>query len=901
MATGNGTPVFETVGGDASAATATFTAAGSGASTTQTLAQIGAAAVAAGTVAATANAAATAAGATAASANTTANSASVNASTALSTSQAASAGVTAVAGKVADLVPLKAGDFFLPEGVTTDENLAAPMAAMQLQASASFAGIAENLIVVNPGILGREFKGVGAALTESAASQLMLLTPAARTAFLTDVFGDKKWNHIRLCAGPSDYRTGSVYTYCDAGPVIDPGLSTFDLGRDKEAIIPIAQEILRINPSVQFFIAPWSPPPGVKDSYNIVNGNINPTPANLTWLAQYFVKMFWEFNKYGIRLAFVQPQNEPQVNGSGYPCCGWTGEQLATFIGTYLGPAFVDAGIDMPIAAVGGTNYADEDNRRAIVLADPTAAKYATLGDTHAYGGDVADVTQNLARAFPNVEWMMSEYTLSKSNSPWFNIGYMCNFLIGCVRAGCTRVVMWNLMLNPDGGPWQQGDSSGYNGTTTLNADKSITYQADYWLLSMIMRYWQPGARLCYSTCNSVGTANPYTLQTSAFLNPDGSRFMFVWNPTSSAITGTVLDAVTNTGFPITLDAGEVAVMTWGPKQLAATPGTFTAPAAPVLATPTYTPFGQPYVNISWPTNTGNTVVAAFNIYDANADSVPLLTVSGQAISFTDTTLTTGSSRSYYAKAVNAAGEGPASNTVSATAIAVKAASTHYANVPSSTTNNLVSTVKNLDNSSGVLSGFIQFTPSSPITVPGIGSKLCLLFGDMDDADNSEKTFGLYWNIYNQLALGVYDSSGTFAQVWGPCVDIGSMTTAGLYVGFALNTTDVAITDYLGKSVPAKSAQFYVSYDGGTTIYPLGDAVAVTATSLRTVATGSTEQIACFCDGLSGYAYKAALYSGSAPASAAVNVDFTAQSSGATSFQDAAGNTWSIAAPATIV
>lgn len=795
---------------------------------------------------------------------------------------------------------LQAGDHFQPVGVATDVNLKTPMAPMTLPASATIAGATDNLIVVDPGQLGREFKGVGAALTESAASQLMRLTPAARTAFLTDVFGDKKWNQVRLCAGTSDYRNGPVYTYCDAGPVIDPNLTTFDLGRDKEAIIPIAQEILRINPSVQFFIAPWSPPAGVKDSGTIVNGNINPTDANLKWLANYFKKTFWAFSNFGIRLSFIQPQNEPQVNASGYPCCGWTGTQLATFIGEYLGPAFAADGISMPITAVGGTNYQDEGGSRTTVLSDPAAAKYATIGDTHAYGGTVQDVIQNLGLAFPTREWIMSEFTLAKANSPWMNIAYMCDFFIGCARYGCSRVVMWNLMLDANGGPWQEGDNSTYNGTTTLNDDLSITYQADYWVMSQFMKYWQPGARLCASTSNSVGVQNPYTVQTSAFLNPDGSRYLFAWNPTGRAVTAVVLDAVTGTSFPVTLAAGSIAAISWGAKNRVDIPAEFTPPGAPVLKAPTYTPFGEPYIAFDWPTVTGSTPIAGYNLYDKTNLDTPIQTISGTDIAFTDTTLAAGKTRTYVARAINAAGEGATSNAVTATAIAVKAASTHYVSIPASSANNLVSTVKNMDNSSGVLSGFILFAPDTKLPVPGIAQKLALLFGDADDTDNSEKTFGLYWAVHNQICLGFFDNNGTFQQVWGPSVAVDIMQTAGLYIGFALNTTNAVVTDYLGKSVPANSAQFYVSYDAGSTVYALGNPVAVTGTSIRSVAAGGTETIACFCDGLGGYAYKAALYTGSAPTAAVLNPDFTAQATGATSFNDAAGNAWTVTAPATV-
>lgn len=792
------------------------------------------------------------------------------------------------------------GDYFQPVAISLPANLQNALSDKPLPASSSLLGNAGRVITVDPGNTGHEFFGAGAALTQASASLIMSMPAAARTAYLTDVFKTKKWNYVRLCFGTSDYRSVPVYTYCDAGPDADPNLDTFDLGPDKVSIIPICQEILCINPNVVFFGAPWSPPGVMKDSGSIITGMIIPTDKNLSWYAKYFVKTYHAFADYGIKLYAITPQNEPQVSTNNYPCCGWKGSDLTTFIGKYLGPAFVSAGIPMQILA-GDTNYIDEYGIRSEILNDPVASIYAKIGDTHGYAGSYKNVVANLAGPFPTLRWMMSEYTCPRGDNAHWHMSNVWEALIACVRYGCDSAVFWNLMLTPDGGPYQETPYSSENGTTTLNADGSVTYQADAYGMSLFMKYWQPGARVCYSTCRSLGIDTQTDIQNVTLVNPDGSRFGIFWNPTANAVTATIVDAVTNTGFPLTLAPDESAAVSWGDSNVVSVPGPLVAPSAPTLSLSGYTAYGYPEINITAPTASGTTEISSYTFYDAADLTKPLGSAAGSQSVFIDTTLTAGSSRNYVAVAVGGGGASATSNSVSATSPGLKPTAAHYVSLPKGTDVALAKTnINRIDNSSGALGGFVQFLPGAlPLMAPGTGD-LAQIFGD-EAGEHAGNSFALYFASQNTVVYGMQDANMGFSDYYIGQVSAAAIGGAGLWIGWQINTSSAAITGWRGDSVPAQTLRAYVSYDGGATVSQLGTDKAVSATSIHTLPSGY-EQTISFSDGKGVYGafLKCAVYSGVNKAVTAVDADFTQQSTGATSFKDTVGNTWTVTAPATV-
>jgi O-glycosyl hydrolase len=140
--------------------------------------------------------------------------------------------------------------------------------------------------------------------------------------------------------------------------------------------------------------------------------------------------------------------------------------------------------------------------------------------------------------------------------------GAMDNVING-PRNWAQSIVRWNIALDTDGGPRNNG-CQGCRPVVTVsqNADGKWTYTptADYWGLAQASKFVQPGARRVAS--NTFGKGS---LEDVAFTNPDGSTALVTYNSSSTARTFNV--GWGDRHFTYTLAAGAAATFTWTGNQ----------------------------------------------------------------------------------------------------------------------------------------------------------------------------------------------------------------------------------------------------------------------------------------------------------------------------------------------
>jgi hypothetical protein len=107
--------------------------------------------------------------------------------------------------------------------------------------------------------------------------------------------------------------------------------------------------------------------------------------------------------------------------------------------------------------------------------------------------------------------------------------------ILGAVRNWASIVTLWNLALNPAGGPVQPSNVGcrGCRGVVTVNdLTGSVTYSLAFYQLGQLSRFVQPGAwRISSEHFVSYGVTGPSPgLDDAAFLNPDGSRVLVAYN-----------------------------------------------------------------------------------------------------------------------------------------------------------------------------------------------------------------------------------------------------------------------------------------------------------------------------------------------------------------------------------
>jgi glucosylceramidase len=410
--------------------------------------------------------------------------------------------------------------------------------------------------------------GVGAAMTDSSAWLIYEhLSAASRRSLMRNLFGASgiALRFIRLPMGASDFTVkGRPYSYDDLPRgQADPQLRHFSIAHDRAYIIPALKEMLGISRRVQILANPWSPPPwmkgnGAPDNLHFRGGLLS---AAYGPLASYFVKFLRAYAAAGVKVTAITPQNEPRA-AAGYPSMGFPEQTEAQWIVNYLQPALRAAHLLTKIyggdAAWGAYSYLD-----AIATSQARAALTGVAW--HCYSG-IPAVMSRLHSLAPSLDQIVSECAPELTSYP------VSEIVIGSIRNWASAVALWNLALDPSGGPVQPPNAGcgGCRGLVMINPrTRRVSYPLAYYELGQFGRFVHPGARRV-ATGHFVG----YYLQSKGkygasaglddvgFLNPDGSRVLVAYNNSKHTIRFAVQ---WNGRYLIyALPAGATATFTWG-------------------------------------------------------------------------------------------------------------------------------------------------------------------------------------------------------------------------------------------------------------------------------------------------------------------------------------------------
>lgn len=407
----------------------------------------------------------------------------------------------------------------------------------------------ESVIVLNPAVSYQEMDGFGAAVTGSSCYNLMQMSPTDRRKFLIETFSDKDglgFSYVRISIGCSDFSL-SEYTCCDT-----QGIENFALQEEeKKYIIPILKDILAINPAIKILGSPWTCPRWMKVNnlqerkpFNSwTSGQLN--PDYYRDYATYFVKWIQAFEKEGIKIYSVTPQNEPlNRRNSASLFMGWEEEQA--FVRDALGPALKSAGLNTKIYAFDHNynydNMPEQLEYPVKIYEDETAASFLTGAAYHNYGGRREELN-NIQRKRPDKELIFTETSIGTWNDGR-NLKKrlmedMREVALGTVNNWCKGVIVWNLMLDSERGPWREGGCKTCYGAVDISRDdyKTITRNSHYYVIGHLSSVVKPGAVRIEST-GSVEEG----LMCSAFENPDGTIAFVLLNEKNTDSRLTVTD-----------------------------------------------------------------------------------------------------------------------------------------------------------------------------------------------------------------------------------------------------------------------------------------------------------------------------------------------------------------------
>ncbi|KQM86101.1 hypothetical protein ASE67_09570 [Sphingomonas sp. Leaf23] len=379
-------------------------------------------------------------------------------------------------------------------------------------------------IVIDPMRRYQTMVGFGASITDASAILIQQLPVPQRQALLRDLFGSGpdalRLGFTRLTMGASDF-SPTHYSFDDmpAGQR-DPALARFSIAPNRTTVLPTVKAALAINPRLVVMASPWSPPGWMKTGDSMIGGTLRDDAYPV--YARYFVRYLQAYAAAGVKMAYVTIQNEPDFSPRDYPGMKWAAVDRARFVGRDLGPALVQARLATRVLE--WDHNWDQPQQPETVLRDPVARRYVAGVAWHCYGGEVS-AQSRVHAAFPQTDTFFTECSGGNWRPGW-KTGFgdaVQNLMIGSTRNWARGVLLWNLALDPKGGP-NKGGCRDCRGVVTIDpARRTVQRELEYYALGHLSRFVDPGAV-------RIDSGEPADLPNVAFRNPDGSVVLLAYN-----------------------------------------------------------------------------------------------------------------------------------------------------------------------------------------------------------------------------------------------------------------------------------------------------------------------------------------------------------------------------------
>ena len=434
-----------------------------------------------------------------------------------------------------------AADPYDTEVVLTSANLAQRLTRLPDVEFGSPTVSGEPVINVNAGVRYQQVNGFGAAMTDTSAWLIERRTSAAgRQALMDELFGAAgtgiHLSFVRIPMGASDFtHDGRPYTYDDMPPgASDPSLSHFSIAHDRAYILPALGQVLAEDPQTEFLASPWSPPAWMKANHSLGNADNTGTllPSAYRPWARYFVSFLKAYAAAGIPIAAITPQNEPGT-ATLYPGLNLPADTEAGWIAHDLAPALAAAGLHPKLYAgdLGwGPNH--EGYMRTDIFGP--AGRALSGISWHCYFG-APGVMSTLRQAAPSLDEIVDECSPGLiTPTPTSEI------VIASLRNWASTVALWNLALDPHGGPVQVPNHGcpGCVGLARIDEGSgAVSLTRSYYQLGQASAFIAPGAQRIAATHfvsyvyprSGVNVVTP-GLDDVAVRNPDGSIVLVAYD-----------------------------------------------------------------------------------------------------------------------------------------------------------------------------------------------------------------------------------------------------------------------------------------------------------------------------------------------------------------------------------
>lgn len=391
-------------------------------------------------------------------------------------------------------------------------------------------------VFIDPSRTFQTIVGIGGALTDAAAETFAKMPKAKQQEMLRAYYDAREglgYTLARTTIHSCDFSSRS-YTYVEDH---DPGLNSFSLQPDEHYRIPFIQQAIdAAGGQLTMVASPWSPPAWMKTTNTMLKGGKLLPEHRQTW-ADYFVKFIQAYEQAGIPIWGLSVQNEPMAAQT-WESCIFTGEEERDFIKDYLGPTLHRNGLADKKLIAWDHNRDLIYQRASTLLNDPAAAKYIWGIGYHWYetwtgSGMLFDNLRRVKEAFPSTHLLFTEGCLERFDldriHDWALGEHYGHSMVNDFNAGAAAWIDWNVILDETGGP-NHARNFCFAPIIADTRTGEVHYTNSYYYLGHFSKFVRPGAQ------RIVSSANRDALQTTAFVNPDGTTAVVVLNTTDQTV-----------------------------------------------------------------------------------------------------------------------------------------------------------------------------------------------------------------------------------------------------------------------------------------------------------------------------------------------------------------------------
>lgn len=391
-------------------------------------------------------------------------------------------------------------------------------------------------VFVDPSKTFQTIVGIGGAITDAAVETFAKIPTDKQKELMTAYYDAKDGigytlarTHIHSC----DFSSHS-YTYVQEN---DLELKSFNIEHDQKYRIPFIEQATQVaGGELSILASPWSPPAWMKTNASMLKGGRLLPKYRQIW-ANYIVKFIIAYENAGISIWGLTVQNEPMASQT-WESCLFSGEEERDFIKNYLGPTLYQNGLHTKKLIAWDHNRDLIYQRASTVLNDPVAANYVWGIGYHWYetwtgSGMLFDNLKKVKEAFPATNLIFTEGCIEKFDfnriGDWSLGEHYGHSMINDFNAGTVAWLDWNILLDEKGGPNHVGNFC-FAPIIANTQNGELYYTNIYYYLGHFSKFVKRGAK------RIISSANRDILQTTAFINPDGTTAVIVLNTTAHEI-----------------------------------------------------------------------------------------------------------------------------------------------------------------------------------------------------------------------------------------------------------------------------------------------------------------------------------------------------------------------------